>query len=112
LGNFSTKYWFEKTSRVYSANFQDRIKEQIKSVKIPISVLLGDAFITVKELLDLQVGDVVLLNRKTGDDLDVMVGPSQKFYARPGLSNDQVAVKIVGVREEEPPLVRSGANNA
>jgi flagellar motor switch protein FliM len=111
LGNFSTKYWFEKTSRVFSANFQDRIKEQIKSVKLPIRVILGDSFITVKELLDLQVGDVVLLNRKSSDDLDVMVGCSQKFYARPGLCNDQIAVKIVDVKEEEPPA-RSGANDA
>ena len=102
LGNFSTKFWFEKTSRVSSANYRDNIKKQIKSVKIPVRVILGDTLITVKELLELQVGDVVMLNRKSDDDLEVVVGHSQKFYARPGLCNDQVAVKIVGVKEEEP----------
>jgi flagellar motor switch protein FliM len=111
LGNFSTKYWFEKTSRVFSVNFQDRIKDQVKSVKMPMRVILGDSFITIRELLDLQVGDVVLLNRKSSDSLDVMVGCSQKFYARPGLCNDQIAVKIVGVKEEES-LVGSGADDA
>ena len=111
LGNFNTKYWFEKTSKVFSINFQDRIKEQVKSVKMPIRVILGDSFITIRELLDLQVGDVVLLNRKSDDNLDVMVGCSQKFYARPGLCSDQIAVKIVGVKEEES-SPGSGANEA
>jgi flagellar motor switch protein FliM len=110
LGNFSTKYWFEKTSRVLNVNFQDRIKDQIKSVKMPMRVILGDSFITIRELLDLQVGDVVLLNRKSSDNLDVMVGCSQKFYALPGLCNDQIAVKIVSVKEEEP-SIEGGADD-
>jgi flagellar motor switch protein FliM len=100
LGNFSTKYWFEKTSRTLNTNYQNRIKDQMKSVKMPVRVILGDSFITVRELLDLQVGDVVLLNRRSGDNLDVMVGSTQKFYARPGLCDDRIGVKIVGVKEE------------
>ena len=104
LGNFSTKFWFEKTSSISSKDYQENIKKQIKSVKIPVRVMLGDTLITVRELLELQVGDVVMLNRKSDEDLEVVVGHSQKFYALPGLCNDQVAVKIVGVgvKEEEP----------
>jgi flagellar motor switch protein FliM len=111
LGNFSAKYWFEKTSKVINANFQDRIKEQIKSATIPVQVLLGDCLISVRDLLDLQVGDVVLLNKKSNEALDVMVGCSQKFYGQPGLLKDQLAVKISGIKEEGPP-VGKGANNA
>jgi flagellar motor switch protein FliM len=111
LGNFSTKHWFEKTSRVFSSNFQDRVKDQMKCVKMPVRVLLGDSCITIRELLDLQVGDVVLLDRKSGDSLDVMVGCTQKFYARPGLYDGQIAVKIVGVKEEES-SAGNGANDA
>ena len=110
LGNFSTKYWFERTSKSSSSNYQDNIKKQIRSVNIPVRVILGETSVTVKDLMELQVGDAIMLNRRNDDNLEVVVGHSQKFYARPGLCNDQIAVQIVGVKEEELP-VYGGAND-
>jgi flagellar motor switch protein FliM len=110
LGNFSTKYWFEKTSRVLDTDFRDSIKKQIKNCRIPVKVILGSTLISIKELLELQVGDVVLLNKKSDDALGVMVGYAEKFSARPGLCDDRIAVKIVNVKDD--PLQYDDANNA
>ncbi len=113
LANLSTKFWFDKTCSISNKDQQKNIKNQIKSVKIPVRVILGDTLITVRELLELQVGDVVMLNRKSDEALEVVIGHSQKFYALPGLYNDQVAVKIIGVGVKgEEPLASNGANEA
>jgi flagellar motor switch protein FliM len=75
-----------------------------------VRVILGETSVTVKDLMELQVGDAIMLSRRSDDDLEVVVGYSHKFNARPGLYNDQIAVKIIGLKEEETP-VYDGAND-
>lgn len=94
LNKLSTKLWFAKSSKVSNANYRNYIKKQLHSVRIPVRVILGDAAVTVRELLELQVGDVVLLNRSKDEQIDVLVGGSRKYLARPGLSENKLAVQI------------------
>ncbi|HBI27785.1 MAG TPA: flagellar motor switch protein FliM, partial [Peptococcaceae bacterium] len=51
---------------------------------VPVTVVLGRTSIVVRELLDLQVGDVVLIDRKTDEDIDVYIDVCRKFTAKPG----------------------------
>jgi len=101
LDKFSTKYWFETSSKDDKSNYEPMIKRRIASVKLPVCAILGETTITLRELIDLEVGDVVMLNRKKDENLDVIVGASQKYYACPGLSNNKLAVKIIGFKEED-----------
>jgi len=101
LDKFSTKHWFAKTSKVPGSDYRNNIRMQINSVRIPVSVILGDATVTVRELMELQSGDVVMLNRKKDQQLDVWIGGSKKYLASPGLHDHQLAVKITSLPEEE-----------
>lgn len=101
LDKFSTKYWFAKTSKAHDGDYRNHIKRQISSVRIPVSVILGDTTVTVRELMELQSGDVVLLNTRKDQHLDVWIGGSKKYLAHPGLHDNQLAVKITGLKEEE-----------
>ena len=50
----------------------------------------------------LQVGDVIRLDSKIDDEMEVYVGNIKKFTALPGTSKDNYAVRITSVvREEE-----------
>jgi len=60
-------------------------------------VTLGEATVTVGELLDLAVGDVIRLNTSTRQLLEVRVGEKTKFLARPGRIGGRLAVEIVEV---------------
>lgn len=100
LDKFSTKYWFAKTSKVHDSDYRNNIKKQISTVHIPVSVILGDATVTVREFMELQNGDVVLLNRRKDQYLDVWVGGSKKYLACPGLHKHQLAVKIMDTQEK------------
>ncbi len=100
LDKFSTKYWFAKTSKVPDSDYRNNIRMQINSVRIPVCVILGDATVTVRELMELQSGDVVMLNRRKNQQLDVWIGGSKKYLAYPGLHEHQLAVKITSLPEE------------
>ena len=70
---------------------------------VPIRAELGSSTINVKDILNLQSGDVIRLD--DNDNLIKMkIGSKVKFLGTPGVSNNKMAVKIVKV-------VKDGENN-
>ena len=57
-------------------------------------VELGRVNITIQELLDLSVGDVLQLESWAEGELTVLVGQREKFACKPGLSGKRLAVQI------------------
>ena len=53
------------------------------------------------DFVNLQVGDVIKLNRNVEDELDVYVGNIVKFKATPGSSSDNYAIKVTEIYREE-----------
>lgn len=76
------------------------VRERVARTPVPVSVLLGEATLTVHELLGLTVGDVIRLDRPAGAPVVVRVGERARFLACPGLLGGRVAVEILGVLEE------------
>jgi flagellar motor switch protein FliM len=66
-------------------------------VSLPLVVELGSASLTVRELLNLPVGQVIKLDTSAQGSLAVRVGEHTKFTARPGLVGRNMAVEITGV---------------
>jgi flagellar motor switch protein FliM len=65
--------------------------------------VLGSTSISVNDFIELQPGDVIPLDTNINDDLQVLVGDLLKFYAKPGVKKNKVAIKISRVinREDE-----------
>lgn len=97
IPKLSTKYWFSSISKEITSNDIKTIENRINSTVLPIKVVLGDADITVRDFLELQIGDVIPLSSAVNDDLMIYVGNKQKFTGKPGLKNNKVAVKIASV---------------
>jgi len=96
IDKLSLHFWFARTSSEKNPAYRLSVQRRIETAQIPLHVLLGTTTITVRELLDLQVGDVVPLDRRVEQDLDVLIGNSQKFYAKPGIQNKRLAIQITG----------------
>ncbi len=56
---------------------------------------LGSVNIKVGELLKLKVNDILTLNSKISDDIEVYVKDELKFYGRPGLFGKYKAIEIL-----------------
>ena len=57
--------------------------------------------ISVNDFSGLQVGDIIRLNTKVNQELDVYVGDIKKFTALPGATGEDYAVRITSVIREE-----------
>ena len=50
--------------------------------------------ITIRELISLDKGDVLRIDRRAANDIDLFVGNRKKFTGKPGRLGNQLAVKI------------------
>lgn len=102
MDKLNTKYWFSTMQARDEQSYSEFIETAINKALIPVSAELGKSFITVKDFINLQVGDIIKLDHKVEDELDVYVGNIVKFKALPGLFDDNNAVKVTEIiREEE-----------
>ena len=75
----------------------NRIKEKIMQTSANMLVKLGAADITVRDLLELEPGDIIQPNSDATLPLDVLVEGLPKFKGIPGLSKGNRAIKITDV---------------
>jgi len=54
-----------------------------------------------REFLELQVGDVIRLDRRKNQEIEVFVGDKLKFYGVPGRKEGRVAIKVTRVEKED-----------
>lgn len=101
LPNLSSKLWFsgnirkEKTPREIRA-----ISSHIEQSSIPLRAIVGRSNISVSELLSLSVGDVIVLNAKVEDELEVYVKDELKYFGKPGINKNHMAIRVTRVNEE------------
>ena len=95
---FTQSLWQkEKAGESYS----DTVEALISRAKIPVKAVLGNSVITVADFSQLQVGDIVRLDTKVDEELDVFVGDIRKFAALPGASGKEYAVRVTQIIREE-----------
>lgn len=102
MDKLNTKYWFSTMQEMDEASYRDNLEALVNKVYVPVKAILGYSSINVNDFINLQVGDIIRLDRKVEDELDVFVGDIKKFTALPGASDDSYAIRITSViREEE-----------
>jgi len=67
---------------------------RLQRAPLPITVLLGEAELDFKDLIQLQAGDVIRLNRAIDEELEVHVAGQSRFMSQPGLKGSSLAVRI------------------
>ena len=101
MDKLNTKYWFSTLQETDESDYQNVIESLIAKAPIPMRAVLGKSSIPVLDFVNLQVGDIIKLNSKVDDELEVYVGNMLKFTALPGSSGENYAVKITSVIREE-----------
>jgi len=81
-------------------NFQ-LVKQHMSNTFLPVVAELGKTSITVKELLELKVGDVLKLNKKINHEIEILISGKRKLAARPGTVEGKRAVRITRPLTEE-----------
>lgn len=102
IDKLNTKHWYSTMQSKTEDEYVDAIEALISKAPMPIKAVLGNSTISVNDFINLQPGDIIRVDRKVNDELNVYVGNIRKFTALPGASGDKYAVRITSVvREEE-----------
>lgn len=101
MDKLNTKYWFSTMQDRGEQNYSEIIETAINKALVPVSAELGKSTITVFDFANLQIGDIIKLNRNISDELDVYVGNIVKFKALPGTTTDNYAVRVTEIYREE-----------
>jgi len=71
--------------------------DRLRRVSIPIIAYVGAKKITLQDLLELSEGDVMQLNKRTGDDFVVRIGDEYRYTAKPGIRQNHHAIQITKI---------------
>ena len=101
MDKLNTKYWYSTMQQADDEGYADAIEALISRAPMPVKAVLGNSMISVNDFINLQVGDIIRLDTKVDEELDVYVGSIKKFTALPGASGEQYAVRVTSVIREE-----------
>ena len=79
---------------------REQIARQLGPVLIPVSAALGVSMIGMRNILDIEKGDVLLLDNQVTDEVIVNIGGRKAFWGRPGSHRGNLAVKITRTIKE------------
>jgi len=102
LPKLNTRLWFSSVEKETTDESKSAIEKKIQDTQIPVRAILGYSTITVRDFLEIQVGDVITLDNDVNGDIDILVGDILKFHAKPGVRKSRLSFKITQVvRKEE-----------
>ena len=68
---------------------------------IPMKVILGNAELTMRDVMNLSIGDVIELDNRIENPMVVQVANKKQFYAHVGKSRKYIGMQICGVYRDE-----------
>ncbi|MGI6683998.1 MAG: flagellar motor switch protein FliM [Bacillota bacterium] len=100
LDKLNNLFLFFSQERRTSPENKEMIRKKIEMAKVPVQVLVGRTQITIQELLELEPGDVILLDQEINQPMQIYIGKFPKFMGVPGLRGNHMAVQITQVKAE------------
>jgi len=93
-GKLSSNTWSTYTQKTPDPVQMINLETGVKSAGVEMIVYLAETKLTLNELANLAVGDVIMTEKDKGDGLEVVIEGQPKFYAYPGLLKGHKAVRI------------------
>ena len=100
MPKLSAQHQIAHNQKKRSHHDENIVKHKLRKTDIPVSVSLGNTELSLREVLDLEKGDIIRLDNRLDQMLEVTVGDTAKFRGKPGLYRGHKAVQIVSeIRE-------------
>jgi len=102
INNLSGESWMssQSTSTIETRSIMET---EIQEIDLNVATVIGKTTLTIRDLLQLQRGDVLCLEKPQESDLVIQIEGKTKLSARSGLIGRKKAIKITKVIEKEVP---------
>ena len=101
ISKLNVQHFISTTKKEASEEEIAILNGNLKITQLPVVSYLGEAKLTVKDILYLQKHDVIITDRKVNDFIDISIGGNKKFLGKPGFKGKKKAVKIIKQIEEK-----------
>jgi flagellar motor switch protein FliM len=95
------KYRFQGETTKVDHVWKKHIEKKIGDMAVDLRCTMGKANINGKELLQMKVDDVILMDQKINDPVIIEIENVPKFQGFPGTFNNKKAVKIHQLLDKE-----------
>jgi flagellar motor switch protein FliM len=96
ISKLSAQYWYSSVRRGATTENLNVLKERLSTIEVVIKAEIGSIDLNVRDVLSLRRGDVIrLYNCRVGDPMILSVGNQRKFYCRPGVVGNKLAVQVI-----------------
>lgn len=95
MDELSSQNWFNTSKSSRSAEMQGRISQQLSHAPLTVTGLLAETTITLHDLMQLSVGDLIVTEKSASDHVVLCVENEKSFHVNIGQFRGQRAVKIV-----------------
>jgi flagellar motor switch protein FliM len=100
--NLSTRMMYMSGEVRRSVPAKEHIQRRIEKTPLDLTAVFNATSVTVQDILELSVGDVVRLDHTMSDALTVLVGHLPKFTGTLGVKDKRYAIKVADIiRKEE-----------
>ncbi len=96
---YAESYFKERTLET-SEEEEEKLKESVEDSMLNLSVVIGKANLNLRELMNLEIGDVIMLDNHVDEPVELYVNGKRKFKCVPGTHKGFNAVKILDLVEE------------
>jgi flagellar motor switch protein FliM len=102
INNLSGESWMSSQS-LMTQETRSMLEHEIEPLPLRMAVVIGQTRLTIKDLLQLQRGDVLVLDKKKESDLMIQIDGKSKMAGRSGVIGRKKAVKVTAILEKEVP---------
>ena len=94
ISKLSAHFWFASQDVSGIEKAKKTIMGKLIKIPVELTAFFGHTELTVREFLQLDEGDVVPLDLKAEDDLELSVNDQIKFMVQPGVIKNKIGVRI------------------
>ncbi|HHX39257.1 MAG TPA: flagellar motor switch protein FliM [Armatimonadetes bacterium] len=105
MSRLSAEQWFSAAHKGTTEDTTRAIGAQLDGARLTCRVILGTAVVLMGDLTTLEVGDVIRLDTRPGQELPLYIEDAEKFYGAPGVAGNRYALQITrGVQDDQSDL--------
>ncbi|PKL83967.1 MAG: flagellar motor switch protein FliM [Ignavibacteriae bacterium HGW-Ignavibacteriae-3] len=83
-----------RATKYFGVTAKEVLESHLAKTFLPLQVEFGKSKLSINELMEMKVGDIIQLETKVSDDQHVRTGTHNLFSGRIGVANNHKAIKI------------------
>ncbi len=101
MEELAAQSWFAASKNAKSAELEGRIGGTLSRAAVDVSGLLAETSVTLRDLMRLEVGDLILTEKRADKPVMLTVGGEKKFLAEVGKHRRSRALRVIRARRPE-----------